>query len=62
MAFAYCRKDGKATLKTEVPDTITSWVISAFAMDGETGLGLVDNTKKVSRYVCFHEAGFIFCI
>lgn len=43
-------KDGKAVLQTTVPDTITSWVISAFAMDDENGLGLADGPAKVEVF------------
>ncbi|XP_026273559.1 CD109 antigen isoform X2 [Frankliniella occidentalis] len=37
--------DGNVSLKTVVPDTITSWVISAFAVDPVHGLGLSNTTK-----------------
>ncbi|XP_034235917.1 pregnancy zone protein-like isoform X2 [Thrips palmi] len=37
--------DGNVTLKRVVPDTITSWVVSALAVDPEQGLGLSDTTK-----------------
>ncbi|KAE8748691.1 Thioester-containing protein [Frankliniella occidentalis] len=42
--------DGNVSLKTVVPDTITSWVISAFAVDPVHGLGLSNTTKvRLSR-------------
>ncbi|XP_034249704.1 alpha-1-macroglobulin-like isoform X2 [Thrips palmi] len=37
--------DGNVTLKRIVPDTITSWVVSALAMDPKQGLGLSETTK-----------------
>lgn len=37
--------DGNLTLKRYVPDTITSWVVSAMAVDPEHGLGLSGPTK-----------------
>jgi CD109 antigen len=40
-----CSADGKLTYATTVPDTITSWVVSAFALSQETGLGVADTTK-----------------
>nr|BAR45598.1 thioester-containing protein 1 [Epanerchodus sp. RS-2014] len=42
--------DGKAVLKTTVPDTITSWQLSAFAMDDENGLGMADGPSKVEVF------------
>ncbi|XP_034230056.1 pregnancy zone protein-like isoform X2 [Thrips palmi] len=37
--------DGNVTLKRIVPDTITSWVVSALAIDPVQGLGLSEPTK-----------------
>lgn len=34
-------------MKPTVPDTITSWVITAFSVDSLYGLGLLDAPKKV---------------
>nr|BAR45594.1 thioester-containing protein 1 [Niponia nodulosa] len=42
--------DGQAVLKTIVPDTITSWQLSAFAMDDENGLGMADGPQKVEVF------------
>ncbi|GLG95490.1 uncharacterized protein GBIM_02438 [Gryllus bimaculatus] len=39
--------DGKASLKSEVPDTITSWVLSAFSIDPIYGLGLIEEPRKI---------------
>ncbi|KAK7492650.1 hypothetical protein BaRGS_00016129, partial [Batillaria attramentaria] len=39
--------DGTATVTTTVPDTITSWVASAFAVSSSTGLGVSPDTAKL---------------
>ncbi|XP_039279526.1 CD109 antigen isoform X2 [Nilaparvata lugens] len=39
--------DGKAQLHKTVPDTITSWVISAFSVDSIHGLGLIETPRKM---------------
>uniref|UniRef100_A0A8D8UYD5 TEP1-F n=1 Tax=Cacopsylla melanoneura TaxID=428564 RepID=A0A8D8UYD5_9HEMI len=39
--------DGKAMISEKVPDSITSWVISAFSVDSLYGLGLMDMPKKL---------------
>ncbi|GAB6021604.1 CD109 molecule [Chamberlinius hualienensis] len=46
-------ENGQAVLKTTVPDTITSWQLSAFAMDDENGLGLADGPSKVEVFRSF---------
>ena len=33
---------GKRTIKAKVPDTITSWHLSAFAMSSSTGMGVAN--------------------
>ena len=48
MYFFLCsRFDGKTTIRKQVPDTITSWVISGFSVDPLFGLGLSDTPRKV---------------
>ncbi|XP_015930765.2 CD109 antigen isoform X2 [Parasteatoda tepidariorum] len=42
--------DGKLSLVKNIPDTITSWVISAFAMDPVNGLGIAPDTAKVTVF------------
>ncbi|GBM39099.1 CD109 antigen [Araneus ventricosus] len=42
--------DGKLALSKTVPDTITSWIISAFAMDPVNGLGIASETSKVTVF------------
>ncbi|XP_073987023.1 CD109 antigen-like isoform X2 [Rhodnius prolixus] len=42
--------DGKARLNKQVPDSITSWIISAFSLDPVYGLGLMDVPKKVKVF------------
>ena len=39
--------DGTVTLQTTVPDTITSWVASAFAMSSDVGMGIAPTTAMV---------------
>ncbi|XP_050425560.1 CD109 antigen-like isoform X2 [Adelges cooleyi] len=40
-------QDGRASIKSTVPDTITSWVIMAFSVDSLYGLGLLNAPKKL---------------
>ncbi|GIY59393.1 CD109 antigen [Caerostris extrusa] len=42
--------DGKLYLSKSIPDTITSWVISAFAMDPVNGLGIASENAKVTVF------------
>nr|BAK64112.1 thioester-containing protein [Hasarius adansoni] len=42
--------DGKMLLSKKAPDTITSWIISAFAVDPVTGLGIAPDTTKVTVF------------
>lgn len=42
--------NGKMSIASKVPDTITSWVISAFAMDTVTGLGIATENAKVTVF------------
>lgn len=44
------RDDGRAVLQVTAPDTITSWVASAFAMSSEVGLGVAPDTTRVSSH------------
>ena len=37
---------GKATLKVEVPDTITTWMLRALALSEEKGLGIAEDELK----------------
>lgn len=43
------RNDGTARFAASVPDTITSWIISAFAMDSITGFGISPVPAKVMK-------------
>ncbi|XP_046569079.1 CD109 antigen-like [Haliotis rubra] len=45
--------DGKATISTTVPDTITSWIASAFAVNSATGLGVAPSTTKLRVFSPF---------
>ncbi|XP_014676905.1 PREDICTED: CD109 antigen-like [Priapulus caudatus] len=40
--------DGIASIHTNVPDTITSWVASAFAMHETQGLGVAEESAKIT--------------
>lgn len=46
-----CSETGKITLNVKVPDTITSWVATAFAVNPDTGLGLTPQPANVSIHV-----------
>ncbi len=47
--FCHCyfSPDGRVTIETQAPDTITSWIASAFAVSTERGLGIAGDTDKV---------------
>lgn len=45
----YLRNDGNAVITSPIPDTITSWFISAFAMDRVSGLGIAPHVAKVDN-------------
>lgn len=44
----FVRADGSVTITTSMPDTITSWIASAFAVNTQSGLGIAASTAKVS--------------
>ncbi|VIO95510.1 Uncharacterized protein BM_BM11471 [Brugia malayi] len=41
---------GEAVFEAVVPDTITSWVASAFAINDESGLGVAPSTSKLTVF------------
>jgi len=43
------RYDGSYTVNVTAPDTITSWIVSAFSMSDQVGLGIA-NTYTVSKF------------
>ncbi|XP_062500808.1 CD109 antigen-like [Corticium candelabrum] len=45
--------DGTAVFASKVPDTITTWVASAFAVNNVTGLGVPANTAECIAYVTY---------
>ncbi|GAB0100917.1 CD109 [Sergentomyia squamirostris] len=45
--------EGKTTLKKKVPDTITSWVITGFAIDPITGFGMTQNPRTLKVFQPF---------
>nr|BAR45599.1 thioester-containing protein 2 [Epanerchodus sp. RS-2014] len=44
------QQDGVATISATAPDTITSWIVSAFAIDSITGLGVVRAPAKLTIF------------
>ena len=48
------RASGSVSFTSAVPDTITSWVATAFAVHPETGLGLSEAAAKVGVYIHVH--------
>lgn len=49
--------EGKVTYNLTVPDTITSWALSAFAISEKSGLSVADTTT-----VCTFNKDFIIFI
>ncbi|XP_055710660.1 thioester-containing protein 1 allele R1-like isoform X3 [Phlebotomus papatasi] len=45
--------EGKTTLHKKVPDTITSWVITGFAIDPITGFGMTQNPRTLNVFQPF---------
>ena len=45
--YSHYRADGTVNISTTVPDTITSWIASAFAVNSVSGLGVSPTTAKV---------------
>ncbi|XP_048758952.2 CD109 antigen-like isoform X2 [Ostrea edulis] len=45
--------DGHVQISTTVPDTITSWIASAFAINSVSGLGIADTTAKIEAFKPF---------
>lgn len=42
--------DGECVLTKKVPDTVTTWIITGFAVDPATGLGLSSQPQKLSVF------------
>ncbi|XP_050081691.1 CD109 antigen-like [Anopheles aquasalis] len=47
-----CNKDGEVIRKI-VPDTVTSWIISGFSLNQNTGLGLIKSPAKINVFLPF---------
>ncbi|XP_071086862.1 CD109 antigen-like [Haliotis cracherodii] len=43
-------KDGRASIQSTVPDTITSWVATAFAINRRSGLGVAPTSAKLQVF------------
>ncbi|XP_076646328.1 thioester-containing protein 1 allele R1 isoform X2 [Halictus rubicundus] len=48
--------DGKNELKRNVPDSITSWVLTAFSLNDVHGLGLIEQPRKLKVFRPFFIA------
>ncbi|KAJ8297468.1 hypothetical protein KUTeg_023999 [Tegillarca granosa] len=48
--FPFYSADGRVQISTTVPDTITSWVASAFAVHSQSGLGVAPTTAKIEAF------------
>ncbi|KAI0225726.1 CD109 antigen [Lamellibrachia satsuma] len=46
-------ENGETTLEVKAPDTITSWVATAFAMHRESGLGITPTASKLTVFQPF---------
>ena len=47
------RSDGTARFVEKAPDSISSWVITGFAIDPVHGLGIIEQPIKVSCFICY---------
>ncbi len=45
--YVFARPNGQLNMEVKAPDTITSWVASAFAVSPSAGLGVAPVTAKV---------------
>nr|XP_022294874.1 CD109 antigen-like [Crassostrea virginica] len=45
--------DGQVQISTTVPDTITSWIASGFAVNNVSGLGIADTTSQIEAFKPF---------
>jgi CD109 antigen len=45
--------EGQVTINKKVPDTITSWIITGFAIDPITGFGMTQNPRKLEVFQPF---------
>ncbi|KNC22912.1 hypothetical protein FF38_00373 [Lucilia cuprina] len=46
-------KNGFATFTKNIPDTITSWVVTGFSLNDKTGFGMVANPTKIKVFQPF---------
>ena len=47
------RSDGSVEVKYEVPDTLTSWMITAFTTNSKFGLGIASDPAMVAQHLLF---------
>lgn len=45
--YICCRRTGQTEVRRKVPDSITSWVVTAFSLNNAHGLGLIEEPRKV---------------
>ena len=50
------RANGTATYTAKVPDTITTWTASAFAVHKQAGVGVAKDLAKVHTYLTYIPA------
>lgn len=59
--FLYLSRNGVASLKSLVPDTITQWIATSFVVNPQSGLGVAAESANVRIYVFISpEYGFKF--
>ena len=51
LVLLFSRYSGVASIEAKVPDTITSWIATAFAVHPESGLGLSETPAQVCQAV-----------
>uniref|UniRef100_F7BB43 Uncharacterized protein n=1 Tax=Ciona intestinalis TaxID=7719 RepID=F7BB43_CIOIN len=51
--------DGSATFNTTAPDTITSWIFSAFSVSDQHGLGVIHHSSTITSQVTVFRNFFI---
>lgn len=49
--YIFYRYQGKAELRRNVPDSITSWMLTAFSVNDAHGLGLIEEPRKVFIHI-----------
>lgn len=58
----FFRSDGTASVSHAVPDSLTSYTISAFAIHPVDGLGIATSSSQVSTFLFSLEKMFVIII